>query len=218
MNRKTKALGLALVASFALTAAVLASAASAAGTFTSASAHTILSGTQTGAHKFSAGSGFGAISCTTVTIAGTSIALSETAWTIKPTYSGCTDSFGRTVDVDNENLTYSYTANTHAGGTSDLHVSAGGMKLTVTSGGAVVCTMTTTVPQTDNGITYKNLGGTKGVETTTNATNVQSTIEGGFFNCGTSTTTATGGTTTGTTLVTGKDTEGHAVAINVDVE
>src|SRR3954453_13126535 len=93
MNRKIKALGLALMASLALTA-VLASAASAAGTFTSSSTHTILSGTQTTAHEFSAGSGFGKIKCSTATFAGTSSATSETHQTITPTYEGCTDSFG----------------------------------------------------------------------------------------------------------------------------
>src|SRR3954451_12492538 len=110
MNRKIKALGLALVASFALTA-VLASAASAAGTFTSSSTHTILSGTQVGNHTFTAGSGFGAIHCTIATFSGTSAATSETDQTMKPTYEGCSDSFGRTVDIDNENLTYTFTAN-----------------------------------------------------------------------------------------------------------
>jgi hypothetical protein len=215
MNRKLMALGLALVASLALTA-VMASAASAK--FTSSTAHTILSGTQNSTHKFTPGSGFGAISCSIATFSGTTTATEEADQTIKPTYSGCKDSLGRTVDIDNESLTYTFTTNTNASGTSDVHVS-GGMKLTVTnSSGTVVCTVTITSPQTDNGITYKNLGGTSGVEVTTEATNVQSTIEGGFFNCGTSTTTATAGTYTGSTIVKGTDTEGHAVAINVDVE
>jgi|SRR4051794_21134009 len=216
MNRKIKALGIALVASLTVTAA-LASAAAAAGTFTYGTTHTILSGAQLSSHTFSAGSGFGATRCTTVVVSGTSAATSESDLTLTPTYGGCTDSFGRTVDIDNENLTYTFTANTNVGGTSDVHVS-GGLKLTVTSGGSVVCTVTITVPQTDNGITYKNLGGTSGVEMTTNSTNVKSTVEGGFFNCGTSTTTATAGTNQGTTRVTAKDTSGNAVAFNVDVE
>jgi len=216
MNRKIKALGLALMASLALTA-ILASAASAAGTFTSSSTHTILSGTQTGKLGFTPGSGMGTTDCTTVTFSGTSSATSETDWTIKPTYSGCIDSFGRTVDIDNEGLTYTFTANTNAGGTSDLHIS-GGMKETVTSGGSVVCTVTISVTQTANGITYKNLGGTSGVEVRINTTNMKSTVEGGFFNCGTATTTQTTGTTTGSAVFTGKDTAGSAVAINVDVE
>jgi len=216
MNRKIKALGLALVASLALTA-VTASAAAAAGTFTSSSTHTILSGQTTTTHSFTAGSGFGAITCT-VTFSGTSSALSETDQTIIPTYRCGTDSFGRTVDVDNEGLTYTYTANTNAGGTSDVHVS-GGLKLTVTnSSGVVVCTVTLANPQTNNGVTYKNLGGTKGVELTSHTTNVRSTVEGGFFNCGTSATTATAGATTSSAVLTGKDTAGNPVEINVDVE
>jgi hypothetical protein len=215
MNRKLMALGLALVASLALTA-VMASAASAK--FTSGTAHTILTGTQTTTEKFTPGSGFGAISCTTATFSGTTTATEEADWTIKPTYSGCKDSLGRTIDIDNESLTYTFTTNTNAGGTSNVDVS-GSMKMTVTnSSGTVVCTVTTTSPQSDNGITYKNLGGTNGVEVTHNTSNVQNTIEGGFFNCGTSTTTATAGTYNGSTIVKGTDTEGHAVAINVDVE
>jgi hypothetical protein len=215
MNRKLMALGLALVASLALTA-VMASAASAK--FTSGTAHTILTGTQTTTEKFTPGSGFGAISCTTATFSGTTTATEEADWTIKPTYSGCKDSLGRTIDIDNESLTYTFTTNTNAGGTSNVDVS-GGMKMTVTNASSVVvCTVTTTVPQTDNGITYKNLGGTNGVEVTHNTTNIQNTIEGGLFNCGTSTTNGTAGTYTGSTVVKGKDTSGNPVAINVDVE
>jgi hypothetical protein len=136
---------------------------------------------------------------------------------MKPMMGGCKDSLGRTVHLDID-LTLTFTTNTNSSGTSDVHIS-GTLKLTVTNNNSVVvCTVTTTSPQTDNGITYKNLGGTSGVEVTTNVTNLQSTIEGGFFNCGTSTTTAMAGTYTGSTIVKGTDTEGHAVAINVDVE
>jgi hypothetical protein len=214
MSRKIKALGLALVAALALTA-VMASAASAQ--FTSNKEHTIIKGTQEGSHVFTAGEGFGGISCSVATFAGTATTKNDADQTITPTYSGCKDSFGRTVDVDNTGLTYTFTANTNVGGTSDVHVS-GGMTLTVTNGsGTVICTVVIKSPQTDNGITYDNLGGTNGVRTTTNATNVISTTSGGALNCGVSNGEHKTGKYTGTTIVKGETTTGEAAEINVDV-
>jgi len=219
MNRKLKILG-ALMAALALTA-VMASAASAQ--FTSTAEHTILSGTQkTGTNDvFSAGSGFGAITCENATFSGTGSTKNDATQAVKPTYTNCKDSFGRAVDLEN-NLTYTFTPQqtTTVEGktvldTANVHVS-GSMKLSVTSGGSVICTVTITTPQTNNGISYTNLGGTSGVEVTSHSTNVKSTIEGGFFNCGTSTTNATAGTYDGIAIVTGKDTSGNAVAISVD--
>jgi hypothetical protein len=211
MNRKLKALGLALVAALALTA-VMASTASAQ--FTSNKTHTILSGTQkTGTNDiFTAGSGFGGITCENATFSGTAQNTSETTQVIQPVYSNCKDSFGRTVDVDNSSLTYTFTS---GAGKGTVHVS-GGMTLTVTSGGSVVCTVVIKSPQTNNGISYTNLGGTSGVETTTHATNVKSTTSGGFFNCGVSNGEHTAGTYDGTAVVTGKDTSGAAATITVD--
>src|SRR4051812_13118416 len=91
-----KILGLALLAAFALTA-VLASAASAQ--FTSNKEHTILSGSQKEGTNdvFSAGEGFGAITCENGTFNGTLVNKSETSVVLTPTYENCKDSFGRTV-------------------------------------------------------------------------------------------------------------------------
>ncbi len=212
MNRKIKALGLALVAALALTA-VMASTASAQ--FTSSAAHTILSGGQEGNHVFTAGEGFGSIKCTTATFSGTGTTTNDADQTITPTYSGCTDSFGRTVHVDN-GLTYTFTKTGTSGGTpiGSVHLS-GSMTLTVTnSGGSVVCTIHIITPQTVGGITYHTTA--TGVKVTTASTKIKSTTTGSFLNCGIGEGEHTEGTYNGTTNMTGKDTAGNPVTISVD--
>jgi hypothetical protein len=216
MNRKIKALGLALVAALALTA-VMASAASAQ--FTSDKDHTLLHGIQTTSHVFTAGSGFGGISCTTATFSGTGTGTHEagpptrynsSTQVVNPTYSGCKDTFGRTVHVHN-NLTYTFLSGASKG---SVEVT-GSMSLTVTSGGgAVICTVTIVTPQTNNGISYTNEGGK--VKVTTNTSNVKSVTAGGSLNCGVANGEHTGGTYTGTTVMNGEGTDGSAASISVD--
>jgi hypothetical protein len=210
MNR-IKTLGFALVAALALTA-VMASAASAQ--FTSNKEHTILSGSQkTGTNDvFTAGSGFGGITCENATFSGTAQNKSETTQVITPNYSTCKDSFGRTVDLDNNGLTYTFTS---GAGKGTVHVS-GEMTLTVTSGGSVVCTVVIKAQEGNNGITYTNLGGTSGVEVTSHSNNVKNTTSGGFFNCGISNGEHSSGTYDGVSVITGKDTSGAAAEISVD--
>ncbi|HEX6152492.1 MAG TPA: hypothetical protein VFZ19_03120 [Solirubrobacterales bacterium] len=211
MNRKFKALGLALVAALTLIA-VMASTASAQ--FTSSSNHTVVSGSQKAGTNviFSAGEGFGGVTCENVTVSGTATNTSEATAVGQPTALNCKDSFGRTVDVDNSKLTYTLTS---GAGKGTAHISGGGT-LTVTSGGSVICTVVIKSPQTNNGISYTNLGGTSGVETTIHATNVISTTSGGFFNCGVSNGEHKSGTVNGTVVATGKDTAGSAVTMSVD--
>ena len=212
MNRKIKALGLALVAALALTA-VMASTASAQ--FTSSSTHTIISGSQEGKHVFTAGEGFGGITCTTATFAGTSASTNAADQTITPTYAGCKDSFGRTVHV-HETTTETFTKTGTIGGTAiGVYHTSGSRVTTVTSSSSTVCTIVIKSPQTNNGITYHNVaGGT--VRLTTSATNVISTTTGSFFNCGVSEGEHKEGTYSGTTKLAGVDTAGKAVTISVD--
>jgi hypothetical protein len=207
MHRKLKALGLALVAALALTA-VMASAASAQ--FTSNKEHTILSGSQkTGTNDvFTAGEGFGGITCENATFSGTAVNKSESSQEITPSYSNCKDSFGRTVDPT-VTATFTFTPS------GKVHV-MGHIVLHITSGGSTICTVTIGEQSEINGITYTNLGGTKGVETTTHSTNVKNTTSGGFFNCGISNGEHTAGTYDGTAVVTGKDTSGSAAETSVD--
>jgi hypothetical protein len=206
MNRKLKSSGLVFVA-VALTV-VMASAAQAQ--FTSSVHHTISSGSQKEVHKFTAGTGIGAIACTTATFSGTSSATSAAVGSITPTYSGCKDSLGRTIDVTKNTLVGTSTS---GAGKGTMHLD-GEIVLTVT--GSTHCTIAMNGAQAVNGMNYKNLGGTSGVEVTTTTNNVHSSIAGGFFACGTSSTTSSTGTYTGTTIVTGKDTGGSPVAISVD--
>jgi hypothetical protein len=216
MNRKIKALGLALVAALALTA-VMASTASAQ--FTSSAAHTTLSGSQATAHQFTAGTGIGAITCTTASFAGTATGTSTHTQVVAPTYANCKDSLGRTVDITKNSLSYTFTSGATAGETKGNVDVTGEIVLTVTTSFGH-CTITIKGPQTNNGISYTNSHETKvgetmqkGVLVTTNTNNVHSSIAGGGFACGTSATTSSTGTYTGTTFMVGN---GGAATISVD--
>jgi uncharacterized membrane protein len=221
-------ISVALVAALALTA-TMASTASAQ--FTSNKEHTILSGSQkTGTNDvFTVGSGFGGITCENTTFTGTSTGKHWEVKTEKTTHTGyeastqvitpesesCKDSLGRTVDgsmSESEKLTLTFTS---GAGKGTAHVS-GSVTASVTSGGSVVCTVVIKTPQTNNGVTYTNLGGTKGVEVTIHANNVVSTTSGGFFNCGISNGEHTSGTYDGVAVVTGQDTSFAAAEISVD--
>jgi hypothetical protein len=209
MDGMYRKLGVGLVLVMIALSAVLASAAQAS--FYYPSEHTILSGSQkTGTQTvFTAASGFSGITCTTVEFSGTTVGEEAESQLITSSYSGCSDSLGRTVDIDGslkEELTES----------GEAHVTEG-ITLTITSG-SVICTVAITSPQTDNGITYNNLGGTSGVEVTIHSTNVVSTTSGGFFNCGVSNGTHTSGTYDGTATITGKTTEGAAAEIAFGAE
>jgi hypothetical protein len=199
-----------------LVAALIVLALPAAGQaqFTSTKEHTILSGSQkTGTNDvFVAGAGFGGITCENATYSGTSAFKSESTQVVTPTYSNCKDSFGRTVDIDNKELTYMLTS----GAVKGEAVGSGEITLTMTSGGSVICTVVLNSGPPANGITYKNLGGTSGIEVTVHATNIVSTTSGGFFNCGVSNGEHTEGTYDGTIVATGKDTSGAAAEISVD--
>jgi hypothetical protein len=208
MNRKLKALGLALVAALALTA-VMANTASAQ--FTSNKTHTIISGSQEGNTVFTAGSGFGGIKCASVTVSGTWQNTSESDMVLTTATSGCTESFGRTV---HEHTTET---DTHTTGVLKGAFHKTGTKTrTVTSGGTTICTIKEVTPQTDNGVTYDNLGGTNGVRITYKVTNVRTTTSGGFFNCGIIDGEHKEGTYEGTIVITSKDTTGAAAEIKVD--
>jgi hypothetical protein len=204
MNRKIKALGLALVAALALTA-VMASTASAQ--FTSSAAHTTLSGSQTTTHTFTAGTGIGAINCETATFAGTQTGTSSSTVTIIPTYGPtCKDSLGRVVHILKNTLEYHFLSGTGKG-----HVElTGHIELTVTTGFGH-CTITIQGPQTINGITYTQSGNDLTVSTHSN--NITSSIAGGGFACGTSATHSSTGTYTGSTLMKGN---GGAAKISID--
>ena len=111
MTRNLKALGLALIAVFAMSALAVSSASAATGNFTLEEAGT-LTGDQLGAnHFFETGSGL-TLTCTSSHFdgVGTQPASSNTA-TIKPTYSGCTTkvsifTFPATIDFTSCDYTF----------------------------------------------------------------------------------------------------------------
>jgi hypothetical protein len=211
MNRKLKTYSLALTAAMTLVA-LLASTASAQ--FTSNKEHTIISGSQKTATNdvFTAGEGFGGITCENATYSGTAVNKSESTQVLSTSLETCKDTFGRTGDI---HCTLCSLTQTSGAGKGTIHIS-GGTAATITSGGTVVCTMTFASPQTNTGVTYTNLGGTSGVEITRHTKNLISTTSGGFFNCGIGNGEHKSGTYDSITIVTGKDTSGAAAEISVD--
>lgn len=208
MNFKVKKLVWAPVIAVAM---IVLTAPIAQAQFTSNKTHTIYSGSQEGSNAWSAGSGFASITCTTASFSGTVANTSENTLVTTPTYSGCKDSLGRIVDIDNAGLTFTKTTGANKG---QVHF-GGTVTFTITAFGSVVCTVTLKA-QTKNLITYHNLGGTSGIRLTFNLSSILSTTFGGFFNCGISDGEHSGGTYTGTVVLTGKDTAGSAAEIKVD--
>jgi hypothetical protein len=202
MNRKFKILGFTFMAMALM--AVMASAAQAQ--FTSSAAHTTYAGAQSTRHQYTAGTGIGAMDCTTASFSGTGSGTSAVASTIYPTYSGCRDSLGRNVHVTKNSLVGTSTS---GAGKGLVHLD-GEIILTVTTGFGH-CTITLKAQNSVNGVTYTNESGK--VKVTTHSNNVHSTIVGGGFACGTSSTTSTNGTYTGTTVIAGN---GGAATISVD--
>jgi hypothetical protein len=174
MNRKIKTLGLALVAALALTA-VTASAAQAS--FTLSAAHSTLSGAPEEAQQFTAGTGVGAISCTTATLAGTATGTSVSIMAVKPTFGNCKDSLGRTVHVQ-KNTLFLHLLTGSDKGKATL---TGHLELTVTTPFGH-CTITVQGHQTINGISYANFP--LSMLIFINSNNVTSTISGSPFACG----------------------------------
>lgn len=210
MNRKIKALGLALVAALAMSAMV-ASAAQ-AGEFHSAASHTILHGEQEGTHVFTVGEGFGNITCTTATFEGAQTSSTASSQTITPKYSGCKDSLGeRTTHVTGGKFTF--TPPSTATGDAQVHIIEP-FTLDITPENGFSTCHVQIDNQTVNGLVYHNSSGK--VQVTTKSTGITSTVlSGGFFNCGTTNGLKHGGTYTGNTLMAGSNTEGKAVAISV---
>src|SRR4051812_44505900 len=136
MIRKLKVLGLALVAVLAFSA--VAASASQAFEFTSFNTETELheGGTSVGnqtagnKHKFTPTGGFASIQCTTAHFTGTSATGTEKEPVSHPEYTGCTDTFGRAVDVSTAGCNYKFHINKEVEadvfeGTTDIVCEAG---------------------------------------------------------------------------------------------
>jgi hypothetical protein len=144
-----------------------------------------------GSPVFTAGEGFGGVTCATANAEGTAAGTAERIL-LTPSYSACTDSFGRTVDVSTNSCQFEYYATSET--SSDIFtgqvdiVNCGGsaIETKITSaGGVVVCTVKIGT-QTFGPVHYENMTKDKptDVTVTETANNVSSTTSGGFFNCG----------------------------------
>jgi hypothetical protein len=239
MIRKLKSIGLALAAVCALSV-VMVSAAQAKPWHVSAEntrvvghpkEHAILHGTQAkhpngndGSHVFTAGEGFGGIKCTNATFTGTLTEGTGQLVRAKPDYSSCSDSFGRTVDVEENGCEYDFEATAESGGSftgdADVVCPAGKViEAKITSGGSVICTVKIGSQTGTGPIKFENdedkATGITDVTITPQVTNIKNTTEGGFFNCGISNGEHTGGTYTGNTTVQAFDTENKLLDLKV---
>jgi hypothetical protein len=207
VNRRLKTFVPALLAAVALSALT---GPAAHAQFTSSQGHTFLTGKLPNSHSFAAG-GFHLITCEIVGFTGTTGSTSETTLTLTPSYSGCKDQAGRTVDVDTNNLAYTFTSGANKG---TVHIS-GQLTFTATNGGSVVCT-TVIKAQTNWGLEYHNLGGTSGYQITFLTSDLVTTTSGGTFNCGVANGDHSTGVYSGEITMTGAGTDGSAATISVD--
>lgn len=205
MNRKLKVFAMAAVACLAMSA--LAVASSQAAEFHSknlggtATTNTTLSAGQTTKHEFTAGAGFGGITCEVAKFEGTQAASDTPTTTIHPTYEKCKDTLGRTAVVTTTGANYTF----HAGPPGTVDVVGANITINIGSGACVV----TVLKQTGiNGISYTNNGNK--VKVTANSTNVVNETTGGLFNCGIGNGKHTAGTYTGTSEVSGSMTSEEA--------
>jgi hypothetical protein len=81
----------------------------------------------------------------------------------------------------------------------------------VTSGGTVIC-LVAVASQTNSSTLYSTSG--SGILINFQITNVETFTIGGFFNCGVPDGTHSGGSYTGSFLMTGTDTDGKAVTLS----
>ncbi len=200
MKRNLKALGLSLVAVFAMSA-MAAQAASAEPLFQSDEAHTIINGSQNGTHVFEAGEG-NKVTCTTANFAGTSTEKSQASLTITPTYSGCSAFGFATTHVNMNGNDYLFTS---TDGKVNLN---GSVSLTPTVFGFSVCTVKV-LPGTFETISYANASGDVEVE----AAATEISYEETSGSCGIGS--GEDGTYTGNVTMAGSDTDEDPVDIEV---
>jgi hypothetical protein len=205
MNRKLKALGLALAAVMAM--AAFASPASAA-EFHSEVAHTEIKGEQEEAlDVFTTNAG--TVKCNTATYTGTTSAVTTSEITVTPAYSNCTAFGFVNTPIDTNNCHYTFTSN--PGTPPVMHIVCPSAPITVT---AFNCWVTVGSQTVNSGITYTNSGVGSARDIT-----VDKTISGltytqhskSFPGC--SIGTFTNGTFTGSTTIKGTNTAGTQVGI-----
>ncbi len=208
MKRNLKALGLSLVAVFAMSAMV-AQAASADPLFKSDDVHTSINGSQDGTHVFEAGAG-NEVKCTTAEFDGTTTGTSTDELTIEPTYKGCTAFGFATTHVKFNSCDYLFTSTTGEG--EDVHLNCENedtVELTPTLFGFSVCTVHV-FDGTFEEVTYDNVANGD-VQVTAAATGISYEETGSGCDVGS----GNDGTYTGNATVKGTDTGGEDVDIEV---
>jgi hypothetical protein len=209
MIRNSKLLGLALVAFLAITA-VIASSASAA-EFTASDYPATISGTQSAAHRFEVGGG--TVTCNTATFSGTQSGASVNQ-TIDPTYTGCT-AFGF--------INSTVTGFKNTGGSCDYSFNANGVNTLVCPSGDVKidagpCSVTLEASKNTalKSNTYTNNTPSAGrITAHTAVTNIHAVVTSGF-GCPVAGKTYIDAKYTGSTVLSGKNSGGSAVALTHD--
>jgi hypothetical protein len=201
MNRKLKALGLALIAVAAM--AFSASAAMAA-SFHSEATHTTLSGSQVGEDKFKVNAG--TVTCGEATYSGTQSSATSETQTVTPNYSEC-KAFGFVnTPIDVNGCTYTFNANN-----GSINIGCGSKPIVVT---AFNCYVSVGSQELSTGVTYANegSGSSRDVKVTVSLTGIKYTQESKSFP-GCSNGTFTNGTYEGAATVRGFTTEGTQVGV-----
>lgn len=177
MIRNFKALGLAFVAIFAMSA-VAASAAS-AHEFHSEGTPTIFSGGQTTTNVFETGNG-AKVECSTATFQGTATGTEVDSVTVTPKYSGCTF-LGEAATVTTNDCAYILDSDTNASGDAAVEVEcAAGNTIEVNAAG--LCTLKIGAQTVGGGVHYtnENSGSTRSVVVETTAKEIKYSKTGAF--------------------------------------
>jgi hypothetical protein len=206
MTRKLKALGVAFVASLALSA-VMASASQAKYHFTAPEGPVTTTGTQVAQNIFTTGGG--EVKCNTALFTGTNTAASATQQLIEPHYSSCT-AFGFTAHVNATPCTYLFTTPTvklnateYTGESPHIQCAGGPITITPTLFGGSLCTASIGAQTPEGHVIYKNegVGTTRDVLVTATVISIDYTSTGGV--CGESGKTLTDGEYTGSVTLKG---------------
>jgi hypothetical protein len=202
MTRNIKAVGLALVAAFAMSS-LMASAAQAL-EFHYSAEHTTLSGIGIGGQTFTAGGLFSPVTCEVAEFSGTATSKTATSLVLTPSYKNCKDTKGRKVHWSASGK-YIFTSPEVLTEESIDHFE-GEFTLSITnSSGIQVCHVVIKTQSTGRAIIH-NTQQTKDLKITTVATKtVKSTTTGGAINCGISDGEHTEGSISGESEITGVD-------------
>lgn len=212
MTRNIKAIGLALVAAFAMSS-LMASAAQAL-EFHYSAEHTTLSGKSKGigGQTFTAGGLFSPVTCEVAEFSGTATSKTATSLVLTPGYKNCKDAKGRTVHWHATGV-YKYTLPKILTEESTDHFE-GEFTLSITDDmGQEICHVVIKSQSTGRVIIHKTKQNSDLELTTLETKTIKSTTTGGVVNCGISDGEHTEGSISGELEVTGVDELGMPVEL-----